>query len=459
MASKQKESQKANPGRIAAFVGKYSNKSSGSGYKSAIESFIRCTFNLPKRDDNNHRIQYDYEEKFNEYITECKMKRDAITQTHNHDKKTELIDEYETMLKNDFSKFARCLGTECKSKQSARQIMTYARLVLSDNGIKVPEDTTRDLKRELKGGRANTLPDLTGDMICRIVKSADVRGRAVVLMLSSSGLRINELLAIKFKDQTNIATESYIDLDHKPVKLYVAAKDAKNKKARFSFISTEATKALKEWLKVRNEYVKTAASHAENLQGVADKKNTGKKYKITNASDPHLLPYSDNTITSAWETSLLRAGVIQKDDYNPFNIHTLRAFFLSASKYAGYSALGEYLAGHSGYLDDSYKMAPESAIRDYKKLEPVIRCCIENDVKEELSMQKKELSQLREGTAITKDAYEGMKLKNERLERDIQKQQEQFEAIQKRMDNFEQIWSIFRENPEVLRELVNKQKK
>ena len=197
-----------NSGKIAAFVANYSNKSSASGYKAGIESFLRCMFNLDKLDENGHKITHDYETKFEEYLAECKAKQDVINQTHDQNKKAELVEEYKAMLKVDFMKFSQCLSTECSSKQSAREIMTKARLVLSVHEVKVPDEAIMHLKRELKGGRANQLPDMTGKMICSIVKGADVRGRAIILMLASSGLRINELLAVKFKGMVDITQES-----------------------------------------------------------------------------------------------------------------------------------------------------------------------------------------------------------------------------------------------------------
>lgn len=417
---------KKQAGKIAAFTAKYSNESTASGYKSGIESFIRCQFNLDKLDKDGHKKKHDYEAKFEEYLAEYAAKREKIDQTHDKKAKEELQRSYEASLGLDFRNFAECLATECKSKQSAREIMTKARLVLSIYGVKVPDEDVMHLKRELKGGRANVDEDITNEMICRIVKGADVRGRAVILTLASSGLRINECLALKLKKVTD--DDSYIDMTYNPIKIYVSAKDAKNKEARFTFISTEAKKALIEWLKARDEYIKTAEKHTQNLK---DSGNIKEAPDYT--TNPRVFPYSDNAITSMWETLLTRANLYtNKDEPNKYRIHGLRAFFLSAMKFGGNRALGEWLAGHLGYLDSSYGNAPQNAAHDYKKLESVLRCCIESDVNEELTTQKTELSTLRETTAVTRDAYEGMKITNERLQEQQKLMQAQLDTLTER---------------------------
>ena len=48
--ARKKQSQSV--GRIAAFVSSYSNTGTGNGYKNAIESFLRCMNDLPKKSED-----------------------------------------------------------------------------------------------------------------------------------------------------------------------------------------------------------------------------------------------------------------------------------------------------------------------------------------------------------------------------------------------------------------------
>jgi hypothetical protein len=171
MVTKALEIEKS--GKIASFVARHSNKSTGNGYKSAIESFLRCMNTLPKKDANGKKAQNDYESLFDAYITE---KRDHS---------------------DDMEKFAHCLKVDCTSLLSARQIMTYARCILEDYNIHFKKSTVRDLKREMKGGAGTVDKVMTAKIIEAAMREMDVKGRALVLTLASSGARLNEILSLK----------------------------------------------------------------------------------------------------------------------------------------------------------------------------------------------------------------------------------------------------------------------
>jgi integrase len=416
MASKQKANQTS--GKIAAFTKHYSNPSTAAGYKNAIESFLRCVFELAKTDSDGSRAKYDYENYFSRYLSEKR----------NYD--------------DDFKKFATCLSNECKSKQSARQIMTYARLILKDNGAIIQDDTVRTLKRELSGGKQTVAMDLSADKICKIVTGADARGKAIVLIAASSGLRINELLALKMKKTTD--DDSFIDFNSKPMQITVSAKDSKNGYPRFTFISSEAENALKIWMNVRNDYLKNAVFHGENLQKIAVLKENGKIYTLTSEDDTRIFPYSDNAITSMWLTLVSRAGFYNKNSTtkNPYNFHKLRGFFISALAYSGKKEFAEFLAGHTGYLDGSYRMAPENAGSEYAAVESVLRVCISSDVKQELKDLKTENTQTREMVTVNHDAYTGMKAINEQLQTRVNEMSAQMSAIMQQQKKLMEILEL-----------------
>ena len=116
-------------GKISDFTSKYSNKSTASGYKNSIESFLRCINSLPKKDKTGKKSQHDYETLFDQYLKDKKRDRNA-----------------------DFVKFSNSLKEDAVSAQSARQVMTFARYVLNAHGIKLKDVVIKDLKREMKGG-------------------------------------------------------------------------------------------------------------------------------------------------------------------------------------------------------------------------------------------------------------------------------------------------------------------
>ena len=391
------KAEKNGSGKIAAYVAKYSNAGSGAGYKGAIESFLRCIFNLPRdemvvvnRKERQRKFVYDYETLLNSYLSD--KKRDKIA---------------------DITAYSNCLVRDCVSKQSARQQLTYAEKFLRAHGISILKDDIQDIKRECKGGAATIDKVMDHNVICKALKSSDVRSRALVLVLASSGLRIGELLILSIKD---------IDLNMTPAMINIRPENSKNGQGRFTFMSTEAKDAIVDYLKVRNEFIKRADTHAKTL-GAAPRKET-----------ELLFPVTDSSVNKMWETMLRGAGLYTKDEKsgrNQYRIHSLRKFFISQLSMAGSRTLAEHLAGHTGYLDASYRqVSPEFAAREYTKLQSVLIVCIPESIKSGIKMADEKIGILMEKTDMQTESIEATKIINQQLRSQMQQQQQSIEAMQ-----------------------------
>lgn len=118
-----------------------------------------------------------------------------------------------------------------------------------------------------------------------------------------------------------------IDRDSKPVIITVRANKAKNKQARFTFITQDAEEAVRAWLKNRDEYLNQSAKHNKNLL------KAGIKTAPVIPESILLFPVSDSQINQAWETCLKKAGLRAKDaesGRNVYRLHSLRKFFISS---------------------------------------------------------------------------------------------------------------------------------
>jgi len=376
---------KNNIKKIAAFVDKYSNKGTGAGYKGAIEGFLRCIFGLQKMDNEGHKITHDYETLFDQYLSE--KKRDKVA---------------------DITAYSECLVRDCVSHQSARQQLTYAVKFLRAHGINILKDDIQDIKRECKGGAATIDKVMDHNVICKALKGSDIRSRALVLTLASSGLRIGELLSLKMSD---------IDMNLNPCMINVRAENAKNGHARYTFISSEARDTIFDYLKVRDEYIARADRHAETL-GVK-----------TQREADLLFPITDGSVNKMWETLLKNAGLYTRDEKsgrNQYRIHSLRKFFISQLSMAGARTLAEHLAGHTGYLDASYRqVSPEFAAREYLKLQSVLIVCIPENIKAGIKMADEKIGVLMEKTELQTESIEGMKIINAQLRQQMAQIQEE----------------------------------
>jgi hypothetical protein len=179
--------------------------------------------------------------------------------------------------------------------------------------------------------------------------------------MSSSGIRPKELTHISFDD---------INLDANPVEIRVPASVAKNKLERYTFISPEATSALKEWLKHRDEYIERKQLQCKPLVDYVHKKY-GKTQKVTKE---RLFPYHEGYIGKKWNQCLVKAGFTEKNRNGIYKYHlyTLRYYFSTQLKGKMNDEYKEFIMGHSGYLfgiyDDYFQKDLKEAIKkDYLK--------------------------------------------------------------------------------------------
>jgi integrase len=403
---------KKSGGKIAAFVEKYSNKGTGISYRAAIEGFLRCMFGLLKVGTDGKKENHDYESLFASYLAD--KKRDKIA---------------------DITAYSNCLIRESVSKQSARQQLTYAVKFLRAHGVNIMKDDIQDLKRECKGGAATIDKVMDHAIICKALKGSDIRSRALILVLASSGLRIGELLSLSMSD---------IDLSATPVMITVRAENSKNGQSRYTFITSEAKDALVDYLGVRDEYIERADKHAKVLGAAPRKKitsDTDEKKKVYETK--LVFPISDGSVNKLWETLLRNAGLFTQDEVsgrNQYRIHSLRKFFISQLSLAGARTLAEHLAGHTGYLDASYRqVSPEFSAREYLKLQSVLTVCIPESIKNGIKLADEKISILMEKTDLQSESVEAMKIINAQLREQMKTQATTMIGLQEQVNEISRL--------------------
>jgi integrase len=394
--------------KIAEFTNKYSNSSTAAGYKNAIESFLRCINSLPKKDKVGKKLPHDYETLFDQYLKDKKRDRNA-----------------------DFVTFSNCLKEDTVSAMSARQVMTNARYFLKAHGIKLKDVVVQDLKREMKGGAGTVDKVMTAKVIDAALREMDVRGRALVLTLASSGMRLNEALSVTLSD---------IDMESSPVKITIRGANAKNKQTRFTFLSDEAAQCVRAWMKRREEYLKIATTRNKGLIGI------GKSSKKVTDTDL-LFPFSDNAANSMWETALKASGQFSLDPTtgrNQYRIHSFRKFFVSQMSMAGQKVLAEHLAGHLGYLDASYRqVSSEQAGAEYLKVQDVVTIGVPMEYKEKAKEQDKKIQ-------MQGESIEGLRAINDRLQNQMQAIQEEIESLKEKEKRRTKLLEYIDQYPDLL---------
>jgi len=242
-------------------------------------------------------------------------------------------------------------------------------------------------KRLPKGGAQTQESEMSHEVIRSILAHADSRLRALVLVMASSGLRLNEALAIDIRD---------LALDTDPAEIRIPGANTKTGSARTVFITDEAVSAIREWLKVRDEYIRVAWARTAGFV-------RQKAVKERPDGDRRLFPFTDQTASLAWKNALAKTGMMERDrstNRYTLHMHMLRKFFRSHAGLNMPDFITERLMGHEGgYLGASYNRVPWESMKEaYRKAVPGLTIMMKEDyeVREEVKTLKSENKKLRE---------------------------------------------------------------
>ena len=252
---------------------------------------------------------------------------------------------------------------------------------------------------------------LSVDDIKLILDHADVRMRAMILMLCSSGMRIGELEKLKIQD---------VDFSSSPTHIHIRSitKDtegrrqraSKTGKSRDTFISDEATTALRQWLAVKDSYVESGMQRNAGL--IACGKSVPK------VVDPNILfPFGRKTISKAFSVALKKAGLWNPDEFtnvNGITLHSFRSFFRSQMGLAVPGDVCEILIGHSNRLNRAYVRLPLDQLRD-KYIEGMDMVTVSVSSQQ----YRKDVKEVAKQTEQTARAVDNVLITNKSLEQQI----------------------------------------
>ena len=230
--------------------------------------------------------------------------------------------------------------------------ITCIKQFFEENDIMIKRKTWNIIKRQKKKVRPRTIDHVpTNKELRSILQHGGIKERALFLVMASSGIRIGEALSItlddlRYKDvQGNVIS---------PAKIIISQEMSKNEAPRITFISDEARDAVIEWLKVRDNYLKSAVIRLAKLH--IEKK----------LDDDRLFPYAWATAWKMWSKILEKSGYDKKfksTNRYEIHIHCMRKFFINRLKGVIRPDAVEQLVGHEGYLDVSYRKIPEDELK------------------------------------------------------------------------------------------------
>ena len=215
----------------------------------------------------------------------------------------------------------------------AKTIHSYVsgvRVFFLDHNVSLPKTDLRKMRRRgfiPKRNKAATRDKKPSKVLLRkILNYADIKLRALVLYLLSSGGRVGETLLFRLSD---------FDFDSDPPCVHIRGEITKGGAGgRTAYFSYEAKDAIQDWLRVKDRL----------------RKRSGGSYR-----GELVFPFSYKTARFMWNRACDKVGCDERDRQTGrriYHIHCLRKFFRSN---VGLDLdVVHALMGHAEYLDDAY---------------------------------------------------------------------------------------------------------
>ncbi len=223
---------------------------------------------------------------------------------------------------------------------------------------------------------------LSKQMLVRLCDNVQPKIQTIIKVLVSSGMRVGELAELKLAD---------IDFSSEPTKIKIRAETTKSREDRITFITSEATQSLKDYL-VANFHWKEDGS-IEQLQSV-------KIFGRTSIAKNKLRPKKDHqrsTVSLLEKTLLRRIRMVPELNQTYDNgrqiihYHAFREFFYTNLSNVIGSNFAHALMGHTEYMDTYYNQSEEQQKKLYLRAEPYLTIIDYTKVEKDLEkMQEKQ---------------------------------------------------------------------
>lgn len=240
-------------------------------------------------------------------------------------------------------------------------------------GVKIYSEEFRQMVKLPKKIRYREEP-LTKEILLRLLHNLPAKLQTVVLLATASGMRIGEIVQLKISD---------IDFTTKPTRIRIRAEITKTKEARETYLTTEATISLKDYLRRFFEWKEGNDFNDQIIFGRTmlvrrekdDLKPSTKirKTDLQLKSTPALV--AESVLSVSLKSHIKKIPELSKLGENGrfmIHFHAFRKFFRTTVGDAVGRDYAEALMGHHFYLDTYYNLPEEKRREMYLKTEPYL---------------------------------------------------------------------------------------
>ncbi len=227
-------------------------------------------------------------------------------------------------------------------------------------GVKISSDDYKLLVKIPKVVRTREIP-LTKEMIHQLLRNASPKLQTAILVSVASGLRLGELVSLQLND---------IDFDSIPTKITIRGSASKGRFSRETFLTTEATNALKDYLKhyfdwvdgEKNEYLQEKLI----FWRISRPKSSTKKPRF----NPENAKQSFQISITRHISKIPELNVRNENGQRAIHFHAFRKYFRTNVGNVCGRDFAEALMGHGFYMDTYYQLPEEKKHQMYLEAEP-----------------------------------------------------------------------------------------
>lgn len=280
------------------------------------------------------------------YRTGIRRLRDFLRDNYQFDelKLAYLVKNNEIEICKFLKDFVIYLDQSGLKARTIKLTMSVTKSYLRNIGIKIDSDDLKLVVKLPKIIKTREIP-LDKGIILRLLRNAKPKLQLAIMMAISTGSRITELASIKISD---------VCFDSTPTLVNVRAETTKTRQSRECFLTTEATNALK-------DYIKRFHSWDENTKDptILEKHIFGTIFRDTGRFVAESAVQMLQVALMELVRSLPDLDVKNENGRASVHFHAFRKYFRTTVGNAVGRDYAEALMGHGFYLDTYYQLTEE----------------------------------------------------------------------------------------------------
>jgi len=289
---------------------------------------------------------------------------------------------------------------------------------LNTNGVRLYNE---DVRQRLRLPRPQDIYEegLTKDIINRVIRSSSLKLATVTLIACSSAMRLGEIIQLKLSD---------IDFSTEPTTIQIRKETTKTRATRFTHLTNEATRSLKDYLAKTFEWkegqkddrfvfmltLKEKLAKYKKRLNESDKRGLGKglikqnivriEKDLKTKSQEELYAKAVSSCKTSFEEMLSHvvesipdlAVKIKDNNRNQIHFHAFRAWFKTQVTDAHQSDFAEALMGHKSLKMTYYRQNHQKREKTYRGIEHVLTISDTEVIEKNLAQIQDNEQELRE---------------------------------------------------------------